>query len=442
MVKIAVLGCGNVGASLLRLIDQENETISYRTGIKLEVVKVVVRDISKIRPSYINKDLLTNDAIKVVQDPDIDIIVELIGGIEPARELIIQALKAKKAVVSANKELLATYGDELLSIEAQTGSRLLYEASVAGGVPVIRTLRQSLVGEKIIRVMGIINGTTNYILTKMTESGTNYEGALLEAQQLGYAESDPTSDVEGKDAAFKAAIIATLAFGQRVSPNQVFTQGISSITSDDIAFATRLGYVIKLLAVVERIESTSLGSAQVAVRVHPAMIDKSHPLASVREEFNAVFIEGEAVGELMLYGRGAGGSPTASAVLGDIIDAAKTLNSPADAYVPELVDANILEMGELKSQYYLNIDVADRPGVLSMVAEVFGQQGVSIRSMEQIGLGDEARLVFITHVAKEKSMQKTIELLRNIDAIDRVGALLRVMGSKEEDNGKCEDNGK
>lgn len=437
LVKIAVLGCGNVGASLLRLINQENETISYRTGIKLEVVKVVVRDISKARPLHVNKDLLTNDAIKIVQDPDIDIIVELIGGIEPAKELIVKALQSKKAVVSANKELLANYGAELSSAESQSGSRLFYEASVAGGVPVIRTLSQSLIGEKIVRVMGIINGTTNYILTKMTQSGTDYQGALLEAQQLGYAESDPTSDVEGKDAASKAAIIATLAFGQRVSADQVFTQGISSITSDDIAFATRLGYVIKLLAVVERVESEGQEPPQIAVRVHPAMIDKSHPLAAVGEEFNAVFIEGEAVGELMLYGRGAGGPPTASAVLGDIIDAAKSLDSKSNSYMPpDLLDANILGMDELKSQYYLNIDVADRPGVLSMVAEAFGQQGVSIRSMEQIGLGDEARLVFITHAAKEKAMQKTIELLRKIDAIDRVGALLRVMGPKEDDDGK------
>ena len=325
-------------------------------------------------------------------------------------------------MVTANKELLANVGAELFEAAATAGVDLLYEASVAGGIPLIRPLRESLAGEKITRVMGIVNGTTNYILTRMTEEGASYGDALSEAQSLGYAERDPTADVEGYDAGAKAAIIASIAFGVTVVAGDVYREGISGVTPADIDVARRLGYVVKLLAIAERIDG------RVAVRVHPAMIPATHPLASVRDSFNAVFIEGEAVGELMLYGRGAGGMPTASAVLGDLVDAAHNRRMGGSGRTGTLRAGTFLAVDELSSQFYLNLDVVDRPGVLAAVATVFGEHGVSIRSMEQEGLGDEARLVFITHTAREKDVQATLQGLRHLDAVKRIGTLLRVVG--------------
>jgi homoserine dehydrogenase len=358
-----------------------------------------------------------------VSDPSVDVVVEVMGGIEPSRSLIIEALKAGKPVVTANKELLASLGSDLFAAASAAGVDLLFEAAVGGGIPLIRPLRESLAGESIQRVMGIVNGTTNYILSRMTEAGAGYAEALAEAQSLGYAEADPTADVEGFDAAAKAAILASIAFGAGVVATDVYREGISGVTAADIAFADRMGYVIKLLAIADVVDA---GPA-IAVRVHPAMLPKTHPLASVRDSFNAVFIEGAAVGELMLYGRGAGGMPTASAVLGDLIDAAHNLRSGGAGRAPLLGHASIWPIDELRSPYYLSIEVADRPGVLAAVAGAFGVHGVSIRSMEQQGLGDEARLVFITHTARERDMQATLATLRGLDAVDRVGSLLRVV---------------
>ena len=321
VVRIGVLGCGNVGAAFVRLIEQQGATIQLRTGIRLEVVSVAVRNMSRDRDVQLPEGLLTRDAHAVVADPSIDLIVEVIGGIEPARELITAALAAGKPVVTANKELLANVGAELYAAADAAGVDLLFEAAVAGGVPVIRALRESLRGEPVSRVMGIINGTTNFILTKMTEEGADYSAALSEAQRLGFAERDPTADVEGFDAGAKAAILASIAFGAKVVAGDVYHEGISRVTAADIAVAKRLGYVIKLLGIAERDRETG----EIAVRVHPAMVPNTHPLASVRESYNAVFIEGDAVGSLMFYGRGAGGNPTASAVLGDVIDAAVNL---------------------------------------------------------------------------------------------------------------------
>jgi homoserine dehydrogenase len=299
---------------------------------------------------------------------------------------------------------------------------LLFEAAVGGGIPLIRPLRESLAGERIRRLMGIVNGTTNYILTRMTEEGASYHDALAEAQGLGYAERDPTADVEGFDAASKAAILASVAFGVRVVAGDVYREGISSITVDDIGFARRLGYVIKLLAMVERHDD-----GQVDVRVHPAMIAATHPLASVRDSFNAVFIEGDAVGELMLLGRGAGGMPTASAVLGDLLDAAHNLRAGGAARTVHLRQAAIRPIDDLESPYYLTLEVEDRPGVLAAVSRVFGDHAVSIRSMEQTGLGAEARLVFITHLAREREVQGCLHDLRHLDVVDRLGGLIRVV---------------
>jgi homoserine dehydrogenase len=420
-VRVGVLGCGNVGAALVELLQRQGDEIEARTGLRLEVTRVAVRSSSRERPVELAEGVLTTDAAGVVKDPEVDVVVEMIGGIEPARELITAALANGKPVVSANKELLANFGAELFAAAEDAGVDLLFEAAVAGGIPLIRPLRESLVGERISRVMGIVNGTTNYILTKMTEEGADYTDALAEAQRLGYAERDPTADVEGYDAGAKAAIIASIAFGVRVVAGDVYHEGISGITPADIAFASRLGYVVKLLAIAELVDG------EVGVRVHPAMVPVAHPLASVRESYNAVFIEGEAVGNLMFYGRGAGGMPSASAVLGDLIDAGVNLRRGSSASVGALAKARIRSIDEASSEYYLNLDVADRAGVLAAVAGVLAAHDVSIRAMEQDGLGEEARLIFITHTAKEADVQATLRDLRELDAVDRIGSVLRVI---------------
>ncbi len=318
-VRVGILGCGHVGGALVRLIHDHADVIEARAGVPLEVARVAVADLGKERDLPLPARCFTDDAQSVVGDPDVDIVVEVIGGIEPARALIVEALMGGKPVVTANKELIATHGRELFETAEGAGVDILFEASVGGGIPLIRPLRESLAGDRIRRVMGIVNGTTNYILTRMTDAGASFADALADAQALGFAETDPTADVEGFDAAAKAAIIASIAFGARVVAGDVYREGIADITLDDIASARDLGYVVKLLAVAEEFDGA------VAVRVHPAMVPVRHPLAAVRDSFNAVFIEGDAVGELMLYGRGAGGVPTASAVLGDLVDAAKNL---------------------------------------------------------------------------------------------------------------------
>jgi homoserine dehydrogenase len=411
-----------VGAALVGLVGEQGDAVAARTGLRLEVAAVAVRNLSKDRPVALPPGVVTRDASKVVADPEVDVVVELIGGIEPARTLVLTALEAGKPVITANKELLANVGAELFAAAERSGVDLLFEAAVAGGIPLIRALRESLAGERITRVMGIVNGTTNYILTRMSEAGATYHEALAEAQSLGYAERDPTADVEGHDAGAKAAILATIAFGATVVAGDVYHEGIAGITPVDIDFAARLGYVVKLLAVCEAVER------QVAVRVHPAMVPASHPLASVRESYNAVFVEGDAVGSLMLLGRGAGGRPTASAVLGDLVDAAANLRSGAHASLGALRPAELRPVDELAGEYYVNLQVLDRPGVLRKVAEVFERHGVSIRSMEQEGLGDEARLILITHTAVERDLQAVLSDLRHLDVVDRVGTMLRVVG--------------
>jgi homoserine dehydrogenase len=425
VVRVGLLGCGNVGAPLAALVADRRADIEARTGLRLELARVAVRSLAKERPVDLPPGILTLDAAGLVVDPDVDVVVEVIGGIEPARELILAALKAGKPVVTGNKELLANVGAELFAAAAEAGVDLLFEAAVAGGIPFIRPLRESLAGERIRRILGIVNGTTNYILTRMTEEGASYADALAEAQSLGYAERDPTADVEGYDAAAKAAIIASIAFGARVVAGDVFHEGIANITTADIDYAAKMGYVVKLLAIAEQ------HGADVAVRVHPAMVPEDHPLASVRDSFNALFVEGEAVGDLMFYGRGAGGSPTASAVLGDLIDAAVNRSRGSHATVGVLGKARLRPIDEVETAYYLNLDVIDRPGVLAAVAGIFGDHGVSIRSMEQEGLGDEARLVFITHVAREADVQATIRDLHHLEAVDRITSVLRVIGRED-----------
>jgi len=425
VVRIGVLGCGNVGAAFVTLVTRQADEIEQRTGLRLEVRRVAVRNLSRQRDVELGDGTLTRDTHAIVVDPDIDLVVEVIGGIEPARELIATALKSGKPVVTANKELLANVGVELYEIADQHGVDLLFEASVGGGIPLIRPLRESLRGEPVHRMIGIINGTTNYILTKMTESGVQYSEALAEAQQLGYAERDPTADVEGFDAGAKAAILATMAFGSKVVAGDVYHEGISKITAADIAVARRLGYVVKLLAIIERADA----NGDIGVRVHPAMVPVHHPLASVRESYNALFVEGGAVGSLMFYGRGAGGMPSASAVLGDVIDAALNLSKGTHATIGDFARSPIRPIDETSAEYLISLDVDDQPGVLHAVTGVFADHEVSIRAAEQEGLAEEARLVFITHEANEASVQATLRELRDLEHVRRVGGLLRVIGS-------------
>jgi homoserine dehydrogenase len=405
------------------LVAEQADAVEARTGLRLEITRVAVRNLSRERAVEVPERVLTRDGGAVVADPDVDVVVEVIGGIEPARELILAALAAGKPVVTANKELLANVGAEVFTAAAEANRDLLFEAAVAGGIPIMRVLRESLRGEPLQRVMGIVNGTTNYILTKMSEDGADYGAALAEAQRLGYAERDPTADVEGFDAAAKAAITASVAFGARVVAGDVYHEGISRITPDDIAVADRLGYVVKLLAICERVDG------EVAVRVHPAMVPRSHPLASVRDSYNAVFVEGAAVGHLMFYGRGAGGRPTASAVLGDLIDAAVNLRHATHGPMGTFARTRIRPMDETTAEYYLPLEVADRPGVLHAVTGVFAKHDVSIRTAEQEGRGDEAQLVFITHEAREADVQATLRDLRDLEVVKRVGGLLRVIGT-------------
>ena len=424
-LTIGLLGCGTVGGALVDLIAERRDTIAQRTGVDLTVGAIAVRSVDKYRDTITDPGRLTNDAAALVNDPDIDVVVELIGGIEPARTLILRALELGKPVITGNKELLAAYGPELYAAAAASGVDLLFEAAVAGGIPLMRPLRESLVGEDISRVMGIINGTTNFILTKMSVEGADYGEVLAEAQALGFAEADPTADVEGYDAGAKAAIIASIVFGVQVSSADVHHEGISGVSAADIENAGRLGYVIKALAVIERHDGDT--GPEVSVQVYPAMVPRSHPLAGVNDAFNAVFVEGAAVGDLMFYGRGAGGDPTASAVLGDLVDAAVNKVAGAAAALTITEPATFRSLDELRSQYYIAMQVTDRPGVLAQVAAEFGEHGVSIQTMEQKGTGDAADLWFITHEASHAALRSTLDALAHLDAVNAVDSVIRLI---------------
>ncbi|CAB4610891.1 unannotated protein [freshwater metagenome] len=431
MIRVGLLGCGTVGASLVALIDRQNATIQARTGLSLEISRIAVRDVSRARPIGIDSAAFTSDAMAVATDPNIDVVVEVMGGISPARELILAALAAGKPVITANKALLAAHGSELFAAAEAAGVDLLFEASVAGGIPFIRPLRESLLAEPVVRVMGIMNGTTNYILTRMTEGGADYSEALAEAQALGYAEADPTADVEGHDAAAKIAIVASIAFGAEVTSSDVECEGISKVTADDIAFAKRHGFAIKLLAIAERFSDSN--GDELSARVNPCLVPNSHPLAAVRDSFNAVFVQGEAVGDLMFYGRGAGGDPTASAVLGDLVDAAVNLQSGAHASLGAFVPMAIRPSDQLAAAWYLSLRVDDRSGVLASIAGVFGEHGVSIDSMEQHSLSgpddaaNEARIDLIIHPALQSDVRATLDALGVLDSVRSIGSTIRVL---------------
>ncbi len=418
-----MLGCGVVGSQIARLLVENKSDLTSRAGANLELVKVAVKDI-KTKREGIPSNLLTDDAKSIVNDPEIDLIIEVIGGINPAKELILTAIKNGKSVVTANKALLAQSGAELYAAADNANVDLYYEAAVAGAIPILRPLRESLVGDQVLRIMGIVNGTTNYILTKMDESGTAFEDALKQAQALGFAEADPTADVEAIDAASKAAILAGLAFHSRVSDSDVYREGITKITATDVKVAKAMDMVIKLLAIAELTPG-----GEISVRVHPALISRTHPLASVRESFNAVFVEAKSAGQLMFYGKGAGGEPTASAILGDLVAVARhKVSGGIGPKESDYADLKIAKIGQTKTRYLIRLNVADKPGVLESVAHVFASQGVSIQTVRQTGAGDKAELIVMTHSSTESALSETVKDLSKLAAVTDVASVLRVEG--------------
>ena len=426
VLRVGMLGCGTVGAAVVRLLESHRDDIERRAGCRLEVRKVAVRDPARARDVPLPPSAFVDDPIAVVEDPDVDIVCELIGGLEPAGALVLAAFDRDKPVVTANKELLATRGRELFDASDAKGLDLYFEAAVGGGIPLIRPLKESLTGERLRRVMGIVNGTTNFILTKMSEEGRGFADVLADAKRLGYAEADSSADVDGHDAAAKCAILASIAFNARVVASDVFREGIAGVSTEDIEFARRLGYVVKLLAIAE-MEPGEDGDERIAVRVHPAMIPAAHPLASVRDAYNAVFVEGPNVGELMFYGRGAGGEATATAVVGDLVSVARNLLAGARGVGCTCFhERTIRPMEEMTGQYYILLRVEDRPGVLAEIASVFGESDVSIKSVWQEGSGEGAQLVFITHRAREGPFQEAVAALRGLPAVVEVRSVLRV----------------
>jgi homoserine dehydrogenase len=421
VIRIGMLGCGTVGGGVVTLLHREADDIAARTGAKLEVTRIAVRDVARARDLPIGAEVFTDDPWSVVDAEDVDVVVEVMGGREPASRLIRRALELGKPVVTANKELVAHEGPELYAAARDAGVDLAYEAAVAGAIPIIKPLKESLAGDRVTRVVGILNGTTNYILTRMTEEGADYGEVLADAQALGYAEADPTADVGGHDAAAKAAILASLAFDTTVHADDVFREGIDRVSATDIRVADRLGYVVKLVGIASEQDD------RIAVRVHPAFLPKTHPLASVREAFNAVYVEAEAAGELMFYGRGAGALPTGSAVVGDVIDVARNLLQTARGAGETQHRAKpIRPIEELSTQYYVLLDVEDEAGVLAEVASTFGAHDVSIAQVWQEGDADSAQLVLITHRAREGDLQATVAALGASASVRSVASVLRV----------------
>jgi homoserine dehydrogenase len=427
-LKVGLLGCGIVGGATARILIEHRDEIAERSGARIELTQIAVRSLARQRDLDLPAEVWTTDPWEVVGHGDIDIVVEAIGGIEPARDLILAALKSGKHVVTANKELLSTLGQEVMDTAEAAGVDVLFEAAVGGGIPIIRPMKESLAGDRITRVIGIVNGTTNFILTRMSENGDTFGEALGEAQRLGYSELDPSADIEGFDAAAKLAILASLAFGARVVAGDVHREGISHISPRDIAAAHQLGYEVKLLAVAE------ITGGEVSARVHPAMIPKTHPLASVRDVYNAVFVEGEQSGELMFFGRGAGGGPTGSAIVGDIIEIARNIQaggrSIGSSYYKQ--PARIRSQDATRVRYYTVLSVADEPGVLASVAGVFAKHGVSIASVRQEGAGDGATLALITHTAAEGSHEATFQELDLLPSVKSIESRMRVEGAQEE----------
>ncbi len=421
VLRIGLLGCGTVGQAVVTLLHEGAHDITARAGASIEITRVAVRDLGRDRGLPLDATAFTDDPWSVVEADDVDIVVEVMGGLDPAGDLVRRALERGRPVVTANKELVASQGPELYASAKQAGVDLAYEAAVAGAIPIIRPLKESLAGDTVRRVVGILNGTTNFILTRMAEDGAEYEDALAEAKRLGYAEADPTADVGGHDAAAKCAILASLAFDTAVHGADVFREGIETVTATDIRVAAKLGYAIRLLGIASETDEW------IEVRVHPAFLPLEHPLAAVRDAFNAIFVEADAAGELMFYGRGAGGMPTGSAVVGDIIDVCRNfLQTARGAAETHHRVKPIRSIDDLETQYYVLLDVDDRAGVLAGVATVFGNHDVSIAQVWQQGYGDTAQLVLITHRARESSLRATVDELATVEAVRSVASVLRV----------------
>jgi homoserine dehydrogenase len=422
-LKVVLLGCGTVGSEVVRLLHEQSHDLEARIGAPVELVGIAVRRPNRVRPG-IPTELVTTDALGLVKRDDVDVVIEVVGGIEPARTWLVEALKQGKSVITGNKALLAEDGASLHDAAAEGGADLYYEAAVAGAIPLLRPLRESLHGDRIQQVTGIVNGTTNFILSAMDSTGAGYSEALDEATVLGYAEPDPTADVEGFDAAAKAAILASLAFHTRVSAADVYREGITEVSAADMASAKAMGCTIKLLCIASR---TSDGG--ISVRVHPAMIPRTHPLASVGDAFNAVFVEAEAAGQLMFYGRGAGGAPTASAVLGDLVAVGRNrLSGTRSASESSYASLPVRPMGMVRTRYHISLDVADRAGVLAAVAGIFAKHDVSIATVNQSGRNDDAALVIVTHAAADSALAATVSELRTLDFVRSIASVLRVEG--------------
>lgn len=424
LINIGLLGCGTVGSGVVKILKRNREDIENRAGSRLNIKKVLVRSLEKERPPELEGAEIVTDIDALLEDPEIKIVVELMGGVDKAREYMEKALKKGKYVVTANKDLIAQHGREIFQLAQDMGVKVYYEASVGGGIPLIRPLKHCLAANRIMRIMGIINGTTNYILTQMTLQGMAYEEALGEAQEKGFAEQDPSSDVLGKDAAYKLAILASLAFDSSINMENISTEGITGVKIRDIHYAEELGYQVKLLAIGERLEEG------LAMRVHPALIPQNHPLAAVKYEFNAVFFEGDAVGEIMLYGRGAGEMPTGSAVAADVIEAARSINNQLDNGVMEanFTQKPVLPLSQIQSKFYVRLKALDEPGVLASLANSFADEKVSLDMVIQKRRIEEmAEIVLITHDIREENFFRAIERIKEVPSIKEISQLLRVV---------------
>ncbi|TDX52723.1 homoserine dehydrogenase [Orenia marismortui] len=422
-IKIGLLGCGTVGSGVYKILEGNADSISKKSGAKLVVNKILVKDKTEPLVVDVNKDLLTENFEDVLNDSEIEIVVEVIGGVNPARDFVLRSLKSGRSVISANKELIAKHGEELLAAAEENEVDFYFEASVGGGIPIISPLKEDLAGNKITKVMGIVNGTTNYILTKMDQEGAEFDTVLKKAQELGYAEADPTSDIEGYDAAYKLAILASIAFESRVNIDDVYMEGITKITKEDITYARELGYKLKLLAIGKQNEGIEL-------RVHPTFLPKEHPLAKVDDVFNAIFIEGDAIGEAMFYGPGAGQMPTGSAIVGDVIAAARNINYGAQGRIACTCfdQKEVKNREEVESSFYIRLDVIDKPGVLGEVTGLLGNNQVSIESVIQHGRSDNSTvpLVLVTHQIKEGNLQKALEKIKSLEDVKEIASLIRV----------------
>ena len=420
-VNIGLLGCGTIGSGVFHLAGKNAEGLTVSAGRPLRVSRILVKDLDEPRPFSADESLMVTEADVVLQDPEIDVFVEVIGGMEPARTFALEVLGRGKHLVTANKELIARHGSELMEAAARSGAHVMFEASVGGGIPLIRPLEESLGGDRIEKIMGIVNGTTNYILTRMSEGGGTYAEALAEAQKLGYAEADPVADVEGADAASKLAILSSIAFKVGVTDSQVYREGIRGVRPEDLDNARELGYAVKLLAVAISEDDG------ISARVHPTMIPLEHPLAGISGNFNAIFIIGESVGELMFYGQGAGSLPTATAILGDVVNIVRNLDRPpASRRSYWSRPGDLKPIGDALTRFYVVLRVVDRPGVLAQIAGIFGDNQVSLESVVQKGFGDSAQIVLITHRVREKNFRSARESLANLEVVLEIPSVIRV----------------